>query len=106
MSLGSIFLNPLPDYSDSDDDEHHHHGNVIVSSNRPHHLLLRTVTPISASTSTSSNSAYGVLSQISVDLRATIADLLIPSDCVMLEEMVGKGIMSISYQSYTYMLYF
>ncbi len=75
MSLGAIYLNPLPDYSDDDDDDH---GNII----------LRT---ISASTSASSNSAYGVLSAISVDLRATIADLLIPSDCVMLEEMVGKG---------------
>lgn len=35
--------------------------------------------------------AYSVMSQISSELRSTIADLLIPSENVLLEEMVGKG---------------
>ncbi len=40
---------------------------------------------------TSSSNGYSVMSQVSSDLRATIADLLIPTENVVLEEMVGKG---------------
>uniref|UniRef100_A0A914WZ00 receptor protein-tyrosine kinase n=1 Tax=Plectus sambesii TaxID=2011161 RepID=A0A914WZ00_9BILA len=103
MALRHVFLNPLPpDYSDSEEggsvrsDE----STVYSDNNNPAYVstyLNRHRRGAEGGynhpnySSSSSSKAYSVLSQISSNLRATIADLLIPSDCVVLEDMVGKG---------------
>lgn len=48
----------------------------------------------------SSSPTYSLLTRLTPDLRSTVADLLIDSDQIVLEKMVGKGTFNYKYSTY------